>query len=450
MPKKIFSTIFTIILIISFIFPTLSVSAYEVNGFEITAKAGALISLDTGEMLYSNNIDQKVYPASIAKIMTAVLVLESEKYNPEEKIAMTEDIDRWVTGTGLAVSNIKVGEKITHKDLIYTVLMSSYADCTYLASIFVGGSVEGFVQMMNDKATELGLSGTNYSNPVGMHDPQTYTTVRDIYTLTKYALNNKTFKQVCESTRYTIKPTNMSGQRTLSTTNFLLDNTTNYYYQYAKGVKTGFTNEAGRCLVSIASYNGYNYMCILMNCPNTPAKRYEFAESAELYRWAFNNFSFKEVASSDEPVCEIPVELSMETDFAPLYFEKPFVSILPKETDESTLVVNTKLKSKSVKAPIKKGEVLGEAEIVFAEKVIGKVKLVAGEDVKASGLLKAVDYVKGIFTSVYMKVIYALIGLFVLGFVILCVKLNMSRIKKRKVRYIPYNGRERENRKDKD
>ena len=450
MVKRIFFIILTFCLCFSLVFSGFSVSAYEVTGFEITANAGMLISLDTEEILYSKNIDKKVYPASIAKIMSAIVVLESDKFVPEQKIAMTEEIDSYVTGTGLSVSNIKVGEEITHLDLIYTVLMSSFADCTYLAAIYVGGSVESFVDMMNAKAQELGLTGTHYSNPVGLHEEETYTTVKDIYVLTKYALKNETFKKVCSSKRYEIAPTNMSDKRILSTTNFLLDNTTNYYYPYATGVKTGFTDEAGRCLVSTASYNGYNYMCILMGCPDSSQNKYHFSESANLYRWAFNSFEFKEIATSTEPVCEMPLELSMETDFVSLYFEKPFVSVLPKEADESTIVIKTHLKAESVQAPVKKGDVLGEAEVIFAENVIGKVNLVAGEDIEANGLLKVLDGVKKVLSSIYMKILYVAVALAVIIFILVCIKMNLSRGKKRKVKYVPYNAKERENKHKRD
>ena len=438
MPKKIFSIIFSVFLAVSVIFAPISVSAYEITGFDITAKAGMLVSMDTGEILYSNNIDNKVFPASITKIMTVTLMLESEKYDPAGKVAMTKEVEDLILGTGSAVSNFQIGEEITQLDLVYTVLMSSFGDCAYLAAIYYGGSVDEFVNMMNNKAEELGLTGTHYGNPVGLHDEQTYTTVRDIYTLTTYALKNETFKTVCETPRYTIEATNKSAKRTLSTTNFLQDPNTNYYYQYAKGVKTGYTDEAGRCLVSTASYNGYNYMCILMNCPPNADKRYEFLESANLYRWAFNNFSFKQVANSTEPVCEIPVELSLDTDFVSLYFEKPFVTVLPNGADDSTIVVKTKLSSDKVEAPVKKGDVLGTADIVYAEQVIGTVNLVAGDSVKASKLLIGIKYVKGFFSSVYMKIVYALIVLAIIIFILMIIKLNIARIRKRKVKYIPY------------
>ena len=442
MLKRIFSIIFSIFLILTLFLTPFSVSAYEVTGVEITSKAGMLVSLDTGDVLYENNIDQKVYPASIAKIMTGILILESEKYQPEGKIAMTKEILDLVLGTGLAVSLMTEGEEFTQKDLIYMVLMSSFGDSTYLAAQYYGGTIENFVSMMNQKAQELGLTGTHYSNPVGLHEEETYTTVRDIYTLTKYALQNETFKEICEANRYSFS-TSKNANRTLSTTNFLHDPTTNYYYSYCKGVKTGFTEAAGRCLVSTASHNGYNYMCIVMGCPNKIGKRYEFLESAELYRWAYNNFSFKEIANSSEPVCEMPVTLSLDTDFVPLYFKEPFVSVLPNEANDSTIVIKTKLNAESTEAPIKKGDVLGKAEVVYAEKVIGTVDLVAGDDVKESGLLIFVEKAKSIFNSVYMKVLVVLAILAVLVFIILCIKLNIDKLKKRKVRYIPYKERNR-------
>ena len=240
----------------------------------------------------------------------------------------------------------------------------------------------------------------------------------------------------------------MSGKRTISTTNYLQDPNTNYYYQYARGVKTGFTDEAGRCLVSTATYNGYNYMCILMNCPANAGKRYEFIDSANLYRWAFNNFSFKQVADSTEPVCELPVDLSFETDFVPLYFEKPFVTVLPNEADSSTIVVKPKLNYEKKDAPIKKGEVLGTADIVYAEQVIGTVNLVAGSSVKASKLLIALRAVKGFFGSFYMKIVYILIALVIVIFILMIIRLNIARIRKRKVKYIPYGKKKGDDRYD--
>lgn len=442
MPKKIFSAILIILIFSITLISPLSVSAYEPTGVEINAKAGILVSLDTGEFIYENNIDQKVYPASIAKIMTAVLMLESERYDPEGKIAMTKEILDMVLGTGLAVSLLKAGDEFTQLDLLYMVLMSSFGDSTYLAAQYYGDSIDNFVAMMNSKAAELGLSGTHYSNPVGLHDEETYTTVRDTYTLATYALKNETFKQICETPRYSIT-TSISGKRTLSTTNFLQDNTTKYYYPYAKGVKTGFTEAAGRCLVSTASYKGYSYMCILMGCPDNKSNRQEFLGSADLYRWAFKNFSFKEIATSNEPVCEMPVENSLKTDFVSLYFKEPFISVLPNSANDSTIVIKPHLNGESAKAPIKKGDVLGTAEVIYAEKTIGEVELISAEDIEVSRLLVITNYIKSFFTSIYMKLIILLAVLAVLIFIISCILMNLPRLKKRRARYIPYKEKQK-------
>ncbi len=447
MPKRIFSIFFICFLIITSVFAPISASAYEVNSFEITAEAGMLVSLDTGEILWEKNADQKMYPASITKIMTAIIMVESEIWDPNAKVTLTKAALDKTLGTGLAVSLMNEGEEFTQLDLLYMVLLSSFGDCAYLAADIYGGSLEGFVEMMNNKAKDLELNGTHYSNPVGLHEEETYTTARDTYKLAVYAKKYDIINEVTSKSRY--KMTTTKGTtRTLSTTNFLLDQSTNYYYQYATGFKTGFTNAAGRCLVSTATRNGYNYMCILLKCPNKPnVKRYEFVESRELYRWAFNNFSFKEIAKSNEPVCEIPVEQSLQTDFLPLYFDKPFISVLPNEADDSTIVIKTFFENETATAPIKKGDVLGYAEIMYAEKVIGRVNLLAGEDVKASAILQFWELVKEIFTSKYMKVVYIIIAAIIVGFILVMIKLNWPR-KKRKVKYIPY--KERDYRKDED
>ena len=435
MVKKFFS----LILIICLILVPIKVSAYEITGFDITAKAGMLASMDTGEILYQKNADQKVYPASITKIMTVILYLEDEQYDPNSKVTMTEEVLKMILGTGSAVSNLVAGETFSQLDLAYMTLMSSFGDCAYLGAIFYEGSVEAFVDKMNAKAMELGLTGTHYANPIGLHDDENYTTVNDVRTLTLYALQNETFKKICETSRYTMPATNKHGERRLSTTNFLQDSTTNYYYTYAKGVKTGFTDEAGRCLVSTASYNGYNYLCILMGCPTNLGVRKEFIESRDLYKWAFNNFEFKEVANSENPVCEIKVELSMERDYVPLYIEKGFVSVLPNEADESTIIIEPHLNSESVDAPVKKGQKLGTADIIYAEKVLGTVDLVAGDDVEANTILIIARVLKNFFTSNYMKIVYIVALAAVLLFIIAVLRLNWGRTKKRKVKYIPYN-----------
>ncbi len=443
MVKKFLCIFFSVFLILGT--ALVPAAAFTPTGFEITAKNALLISLDTGEEMFSLGADERVYPASITKIMTATLFLESKDFSPDMSITMTKEVEDLILGTGSSVAGLKIGEVITGRDLIYLVLMASYGDATYLGAIHFGGSVENFVSMMNAKAEKLGLSGTHYSNPVGLHDEQTYTTARDTYRLTKYALENELFKEVCDSNRYSMPATNMSDARTLSTTNLMHDSTTAYYYQYAHGVKTGYTDEAGRCLVSTASYNGYNYMCVLFGCPPRGPKRYEFLDSAELYRWAFNNFAFKSIADTDNPICEVPVELSLETDFVSLYVEESFLSVLPKEADDSTITVTPNIKDDfSIKAPIKKGQRIATADIVYAEQKIGTVNLVSGENIKKSAMLTVWQGIKDALSSVYMKLVYLAIAIAIIIFIVAVILMNKGNSKKRKVKYIPYDKNEGE------
>ena len=436
MPKKIFCVFLIICLLFS---PILTVNAYEPTGIEITADAVMLVSLDTDEVIFEKNADKKVYPASITKIMTTLLILESEKYDPQAKIAMTEEALKLISGTGSSVSSLKAGEEITQLDLVYMVLMSSYGDCSLLAAIYYGGSVDSFVNMMNTRAAELGLTNTHYQNPIGLHHEENYTTAYDTYKLTKFALQDETFKTVCESDRYTINE-GLPNQRTLTTTNDLQNKNTNYYYPYAKGVKTGYTDEAGRCLVSTASYNGYNYMCLVFGCP--PTEKKHFTESSSLYRWAFNTFELKTVANSSEPVAEIQVDLSNDTDFVSLYVEKGVQSILPKGEIESTIEIRPHIPKKVVNAPIKKGQVLGTADVIYAERVIGTVNLIANENIEKSSVLGVIRATTNFFTSKYMKVVYALVALAIIFFIIAIFVLNSKAKKgrkKRKIKYKPYN-----------
>ncbi|MBO4468315.1 MAG: D-alanyl-D-alanine carboxypeptidase, partial [Clostridia bacterium] len=409
MTKKIICVL--LCLIITALSLPMTAAAYEPTGVDITAESCLLASLDTGEILYSKNENQKMFPASITKIMTVILMLESKDYDPNGKIAMTDEVLKLMSGTGSSVSNLKSGEEISQLDLAYLVLMASYGDCAYLLAIRYGGSVDNFVKMMNDKAKELGMKNTHYQNPVGLHDEQNYTTAADTLILTKYAIKNETFKTICESPRYTLAATNMSRERTLSTTIFLQDTTTNYYYAYAKGVKTGYTDEAGRCLVSTASYNGYNYICIMFKCPVDPGRRHEFYDSKNLYKWAFNNFEFKKVADVKNPVCEVDVNLASDIDKIPLYIDKSLVTVLPKNADESTVTIVPHTTEKSFDAPIKKGQKMGTADIYYAERKIGTVNLISGQNVKRSNLIYIFSLIKGFFVSKYMQIIYVILAI---------------------------------------
>ena len=437
MKKRIFSVVLIISLLFCCCFP---VNAFQITSFEVPGEAAALISLDTGEMLFEKNMDKKVYPASMVQIMAAVVILENVDNLENYTVTMTESAYNSILGTGSAILNLKVGEELNGKDALAAMLISSAGDVIYAYCEAVAGSIDGFVKMMNDKANAIGLKNTHFTNPIGLHDKNNYTTVRDIITITKYAIENfPVFSEITSKSRYKMSATNMRDERTIVTTNFLVDASTNYYYTYCTGTKTGYTDEAGRCVTATASYNGYKYLAVLMGCPSG-STRVEFSAARQLFRWAFNGFEYKAILDTASPVAEMPVRLSLHTDYVALYPEKQLTSILPKEADNSTIIINPTLSKESVDAPVKKGQVLGTAQIVYAQQVIGQVNLVAGEDIKANGLLKFFDIIRKIFTSLVFKIVFSLVlicaGLFFAYVVYINTK---DKKRKRRVKYIPYD-----------
>lgn len=432
--KKASKYILTFLLIISIL--SCNVWAYQVNGFTVSANTALLLSLDTGEILYSKNADEKVYPASLTKMLTAVILIENTPDLDNEIITYTKAANNEILGTGSVVIGLKIGEQITARQALYCLLVSSGGDVAYAIAHHYGGDTSGFVEMMNKKAAEIGLNSSHFSNPVGLHDPENYTTGTDISVLARYALQYDAFKEASSTVSFTLPATNMSAARKYTTTNYLINPTTNYYYKYASGIKTGFTDEAGRCVVSTASYGGYNYLCVIMGCKNSDGYRNEFLDSRNLYRWAFNDFEYKSILDTTKPITEIKVNLSSETDYLTLYADKNLTQIFPKTADSSTITVVPKLFYTSVDAPVQAGTVLGTADVIYSEQVIGTVNLVAGETVNSSFILVFSKTVKNIFASVAFKIVIGLIIFGILIYIAIIIKLNFGKKNHRKVKYI--------------
>ena len=436
MKKKIVA----IILILLFVF-SVPASAYQITGYELHSDAALLVSLDTDDVLYSHNADKRLYPASITKLMTAIVMVENIPDMDNTYITYTKEANNLILGTGSVVYNLNIGEKMKAKEALASLLIASHGDVAYAIAEYVGGTIPEFVDMMNEKAKELGLDNTQYMNPVGLHDDDHYTTANDIYVLAKYAYNIPIIKEISSKATYSMEATAVHAARTIANSNLLLNPNSNVFYKPTVCGKTGFTDEAGRCLVSIASNSGYNYMAIVLNAKTVKGARNDFIDSANMYRWAFNNFEYKTVLGNTTPVAEMPVELSKEADFVKLTLEGGLEALLPKKADSSTISVQPSLMYESVDAPISKGDVMGTADIYYAEEKIGTVNLVAANDVEVSKMMKfmrdAKEFLKHFFTSPIMIIIYILFGAFILGFIALTLYLNLNKKKRRKVKYKP-------------
>ena len=438
MKKSILAFFLIIILALSLF--SAPASAYQLSGFEVNAEGVYFASLDTGDVLYTKNADKKLYPASLTKIMTALVLLDNTENLDTEIITISESAIRSLDGTDSSVGGLMIGEQITARQALYLLLMSSANECANaIAEHYGNGVISNFISMMNEKAESLGMAGTHYANAHGLHDLEHYTTPQDVYTVTIAAMEYDVFKEVVSTTRYKMAATNKQGERTLVTTNFLQDRNnamgSSYYYQYASGVKTGYTDEAGRCLVSTASKNGYSYICVLMKSPVYNEKggkvRLEFGDSMKLYEWAFNNFEYKTVVEANSSVLDADLENCWDYDYVPLALEGGLSAILPKDADQSTVQIKTNPYKESYEAPIDKGEVLGTADIYYAGECLGTVNLVAAENRQSNAFLVFWSWLTDVVTSTAFGIVLIIIGGVILGFIIVVILMNRKSRKRR-------------------
>ena len=256
------------------------------HGFPvITCQSAIVMDASTGQVIYEKDGYSKQYPASTTKIMTALIALE--KGNMNDTLVMSENaiwgIDRDSSNIGL-----DVGEEISMKDGLYAILMSSANEVCVGAAEHISGSTDAFVSLMNQRAKEIGCTNTNFTNVNGLHNENHYTCAYDLAIMAREALNNPTFREMSACTYYEVPPTNLiSDTRYLWQNNELICGTSDYYYSYCTGGKTGYTDEAGGTLVSWASYNDMELICVVMN---TQPKNNIFQDSIKLYNYMFYNY----------------------------------------------------------------------------------------------------------------------------------------------------------------
>ena len=424
-------------LIISLIF-LLSVASFGANAYKpaykLHSKATFLYNIDTDTVVFSQNPDEKMYPASLTKIMVALLYcekfdnLKDKTFTVSKKVAEEYQYSEAVTG------GFEEGDKINGYDLLAYTMVKSCADASAVIAEEVSGSEPEFIDLMNKRAKELGLNNTHFTNCHGLHDPNHYSTARDLCTLTRAAMNISVIKDIVTVPRYETK-----NGITLAASNLLVDPSSGYYYKYATGFKTGYTDEAGRCLASTATYEGMTYISILLGCPaveNSLINRYEFLDTAELFRWVFTSFTYRSVLSPNETVDSVPVSYSWDSDTVNIRPKDEVFALVPIGANKSTFKIKTEYKVKNLEAPVKKGDILGTVKVNYAGNVIGTCDAIAAESVEGSQVLKLLTIIKDfikknsiIFVPLALGILIAIIIL-----IAITVRLNSKKSKYGKVK----------------
>ena len=228
-----------------------------------------LVELDSGKVLAEHNDEDKIYPASLTKIMTTLLAIENTD-DMNQTVTLPYEIFEPLYAENASMAGFQPGEEVTLKDLLYGILLPSGAECCVTFADRIAGSEEAFVDMMNEKATEMGMSGTHFCNVTGLHDPDHYSTVKDISVLLRYALQYEVFRQAFSSSCYTTQPTNLHPDGiTFHSTMFKYMDNAEVIGGKIIGGKTGYTEEAGLCLASLAEVGGREYILVTAKAKGT-------------------------------------------------------------------------------------------------------------------------------------------------------------------------------------
>ncbi len=437
---KILSLFFVLCIIItSSLLPTGAIS-YS-NNVKTKSESIILVNMDTDQVVFEKDADAKKYPASTTKIMTYIIVAEHIDDFEHTQIPIKQSVLDVLKGTGSSLANVEyhVGKSMSAIDLLYSMMVPSGNDAAVVLADYVGGgSIDNFVKMMNDKAKELGCKDTHFANPDGLHDENHYTTARDLYKITNYALTLPKFVEITDTATYYCE----GEDYPLITTNYMIDEYRGgeYYYMYAHGIKTGTTDEAGRCLVTTATADGYSYMAVLLDAPlydkDGNSDYGTMTDAADLFRWALTSLELDTVATSSMPIHEEKVNLAWGKDSVQLAAEKNLNAIVPTDCEKDNIVVEKDV-PESVDAPLEKGTVVGTATIYYVEngssekKELAKVNLVSSEKVERSGILYVLNVIGTVFRSYWFAILIGIIILIIIIYFIIS-KINRRRSKKKR------------------
>ena len=434
-------------------------AAYGIEDIHIEAKSAILVDLDSGTVLYQQNAHEQLSPASLTKVMTALLIFEAIDRGQLR-------LDQVITASASALvglpwdgSNadpaIVAGEQMTVEDLLYCMLVVSANEACNILGETVSGSVSAFIDAMNQKAQALGCQDTHFVNANGLTDSDHYTSAYDIWLIAQAAMQYEEFRYICSATWKNIEPTNKCDHvRALHTTNSLLDSWrySGYQYDYANGIKTGTTDDAGHCLLASASKSGRNLISVVLGAETAPDGRggtdiMSFRETVRLFEWGFANFSNKTVLNEDELIQEVAVDLSKETNYVVVHPAYTAIAVLPNDVEADAMTRTVSLHADTVNAPITAGDELGTITLSYNGMEYLTVPLLAMNDVSASRFLTAKYKVELFFAHKLVKLILVVLLVLAVAFFLWWKfrrpQRRYGRQGGRNTRYSSYQGRRR-------
>lgn len=437
--KKI--KIFPLMLLICLVLGCAAPAGLALEDPVLAAEAVILADLDTGEIIYSKNMEQSRSPASLTKIMTVMLAFEAvENGQCSMDDIVTAGADcRSGMGDDSSTAGIMPGEQMSFRNLIYCALIQSANEACNIIATYLTGNVSSFVDLMNQKAVELGCYNTHFVDPNGLSS-ENRTTAYDLYLISREAVRHREFMAICNTAYYEVPPTNMADTRTMNNSNALISSGSvygsGYIYEGASGVKTGYTRAAGYCLISTAERSGINAIAVVLGCGgllNTGDEEfYNFVSTIDLYDWLFENFSHRTLLSSGEFFEKVQIELAQGDGSAILHPTRDVVALLPNDLPAESVSTRVKIYEDKLVAPIAAGTALGEVQVLVEGESRGVIPLVNSSDIELSRLEYIKQQLIGFFSQGW--VITVLIVLLSLLSVYLLLVARYRRLRRRHLR----------------
>lgn len=369
----------------------------------LVSEAAFLMDNKTEKILYEKNSEKRMYPASTTKIVTAILALENCKLDDVVTVSYNAVM---AVPEGYSTANLQIGEQLTVEQLLQVLLIPSANDAANVLAEHVGGSIDSFVSMMNTKANELGLTNTHFTNTYGKHDENHYTTAKDLAYIMKYCIRNEDFRRIAGSASCAISATNMYGTRKYTSTNQLVDPSNKNYYQFLTAGKTGFTTQAGDCLVSCSYQNNLELICVILGGKTVNGTSTRFSETKTLYEYGYNNYLIKPIVDTKSVVHQIEVKnATQETKNLDLLPDNSVEALISIDQENEAFSPEINL-NENISAPIEEGATLGTAKYTI-NGIEYKVNLIAAHSVEKSKLLEII--LKVLVVAFIIFLIYKLI-----------------------------------------
>lgn len=344
-----------------------------------------LIEANTGTILYGKNENEKMFPASTTKILTAIIAIE--KCNLDDAVIVQKSAISSIPA-GYSSAYLSEGEQVTVRDLLQVFLIHSANEAGYVLAEHISGSVSNFADLMNSKSKEIGCTNSNFVNPSGIHNENHYTTAEDLAKIASYCMKNKTFRSIVSMKKCTIAPTNKSDSRTYKNTNDLINPSSKYYTPECIGIKTGYTSEAKNCLVAGFTKNGLNLISIVLGAPTIQGiSSTRCVDSITLCKYGYSNYEMKKFATKGETISSIDIKNgSKETRTLDLILENDVKLLSKGDSSESNLNISLK---ENLHAPIKANDIVGTATYTSCGTKV-TVNLLASHDVKETIIIKLI------------------------------------------------------------